>query len=81
MVRSKIPVTLTIAWPQTSGDRVDDNYTLKAYFSKNLATGLSTSQLLGRLSFAAKGIAQSYPSFSVNYGSFGPGNASHELLS
>lgn len=73
------PVTLTIAWPQTSGDRVDDNYTLKAYFSKNLATGLSTSQLLGRFSFAAKGIAQSYPSFSVNYGSFGPGNASHEL--
>lgn len=73
------PVSLTIAWPQANGDRVDDNYVLKAHFSKNLATGLSQEQLLSRFSFSAKGVIQAYPSFSVNYGSFGSGNASHEL--
>jgi hypothetical protein len=37
-----------IAWPPADGSAINDDYTLKAYFSKNLADGLSTEQLKAR---------------------------------
>ncbi len=70
---------INIAWPQSDGDRIDDNYTMKVYFSKALAAGTSTEQLINRFTFSANGVAQSRTGFSVNYGDFGPGNAYHEL--
>ncbi|GAB4172201.1 MAG: hypothetical protein Fur0032_11600 [Terrimicrobiaceae bacterium] len=70
---------INIAWPQNDGDRVDDNYTMKVYFSKALASGTNTEQLINRFTFLANGIALSRSGFTVNYGDFGPGNAYHEL--
>jgi len=37
-----------IAWPPADGAAIDDDYLLKAYFSKNLADGLSEAQLKSR---------------------------------
>lgn len=37
-----------VAWPPADGSSINDDYTLKAYFSKNLATGLTTEQLKAR---------------------------------
>lgn len=37
-----------VAWPPADGSAINDDYTLKAYFSKNLADGLSTEQLKAR---------------------------------
>ncbi|MDX6766432.1 MAG: alpha-amylase family glycosyl hydrolase [Candidatus Methylacidiphilales bacterium] len=70
---------INIAWPQNDGDRVDDNYTMKVYFSKSLANGLSETDLKNRFTFSANGVAQSRSGFAINYGSFGPGGAYHEL--
>jgi len=70
---------INIAWPQSDGDRVDDNYTMKVYFSKALATGISEAVLKSRFSFFADSVAQDTSNISVDYGSFGPGNAYHEL--
>ena len=70
---------INIAWPQSDGDRIDDNYTMKVYFSKALAAGSTTEQLLNRFTFSANGTPQSRAGFTVDYGDFGPGNAYHEL--
>lgn len=37
-----------VAWPLADGSAINDDYELKAYFSKNLADGLSTEQLKAR---------------------------------
>ena len=37
-----------IAWPPADGTGINDEYVLKAYFSKALADGLSESDLLDR---------------------------------
>ncbi len=41
-----------IAWPQRDGDRVDDNYTMKVYFTKALADGTDTQSLINRFTFS-----------------------------
>jgi len=51
---------VNIAWPQRDGDRVDDNYTLKVYFTKSLANdiadannnGSNTDELINRFTFS-----------------------------
>ncbi|MEP4050228.1 MAG: hypothetical protein ABJN80_15415, partial [Luteolibacter sp.] len=70
---------INIAWPQNDGDRVDDNYSMKVLFSKALANGLSETELKNSFSYTANGVAQGNDGFSINYGSFGAGNAYHEL--
>ncbi len=70
---------INIAWPQNDGDTVDDNYTLKVYFSKALASGTTTETLLQRFTFLANNVAQTRSGWSINYGDFGPGGAYHEL--
>jgi hypothetical protein len=70
---------INIAWPQNDGDRVDDNYSMKVYFSKALANGLNEADLKNRFTFLANSVAQSRTNFAVNYGNFGPGGDYHEL--
>jgi hypothetical protein len=43
---------VNIAWPQRDGDRVDDNYTMKVYFTKALADGTDTQSLINRFTFS-----------------------------
>lgn len=70
---------VNIAWAQNDGDSVNDTYSMKVYFSKALATGTTSEQLINRFTFSANGIPQSRAGFVINYGDFGPGNAYHEL--
>lgn len=70
---------INIAWPQSDGDRVDDSYVLKLYFSKALASGTSDDTLKSRFTLFADGTDQGRTGFSINYGSFGPGGNYHEL--
>lgn len=70
---------INIAWPQSDGDLIDDNYVLKVYFSKALAAGLSEADLKERFTFFANGDVHTRTNFVINYGDFGPGNAYHEL--
>ena len=37
-----------VAFPSNDGDLVDSNYVMKVYFSKSLADGLTTQQLIDR---------------------------------
>ena len=77
---------INIAWPQRDGDRVDDNYSMKVYFTKSLANdipdtngnGSNTDELINRFTFYANGKAQDRTGWTVNYGDFG-GGAFHEL--
>ncbi len=39
-------VRLLVGWPQQDGDTVGPGYTMKAYFTKNLADGLSAQDLI-----------------------------------
>lgn len=41
-------VRMFVAFPPSDGTGIDDNYTLKAYFSKSLADGLTEAQLKAR---------------------------------
>lgn len=70
---------INIAWPQSDGDSVDDNYVMKVYFSKALAAGLSEADLRNRFTFFANGEVQTRTNFAIDYGNFGPGGAYHEL--
>jgi hypothetical protein len=72
---------VNIAWPQRDSDRVDDNYTMKVYFSKSLADGTSTNpaatnSLVGRFTFSIAStesgtdrgaVVQSRDNFTINY--------------
>jgi len=40
---------LFVAWPQRDGDQVGAGYSMKTYFSKSLADGLSEAQLINNL--------------------------------
>ncbi len=42
-------VRLFVAWPEKDGDEVEAGYGMKAYFSKSLADGLSSNDLIDRL--------------------------------
>ena len=39
---------LFVAWPPQDGDAIDDQYSVKAYFSKSLAGGLNQQQLIDK---------------------------------
>jgi hypothetical protein len=67
---------VNIAWPQKDGDTVDDNYTLKVYFTKPLADDTDTQSLIDRFTFTIASsesgtnrdpVAQSRDNFVINY--------------
>jgi hypothetical protein len=67
---------VNIAWPQRDGDAVDDNYTMKVYFTKSLADGTDTQSLIDRFTFSIAStesgtnrdaVAQSRDNFTINY--------------
>ena len=67
---------VNIAWPQNDGDRVDDNYEMKVYFSKALADGTDTQSLIERFTFTIAStengtnrdpVFQSRDTFRINY--------------
>ena len=71
---------VNIAWPQSDGDRVDDNYTMKVYFSKALANGAANdAALINRFTFTADKVAQGRAGWSVDHGDFGAAGAYYEL--
>lgn len=70
---------VNIAWPQSDGDFVDDNYAMKVYFSKSLAEGLSEEALKNRFTFLANGTVKDRTDWIINYASLGPNGAFHEL--
>ncbi|MFZ4765576.1 MAG: hypothetical protein ACOYMN_11535, partial [Roseimicrobium sp.] len=41
-------IRMFIAYPQNNGDTIGDNYVMKCYFTKALADGLTTQQLIDR---------------------------------
>lgn len=75
-----------VAWPQRDGDKVDDNYTLKVYFTQALADGTDAAALKQRFTFSIAStesgtergaVVQSRDNFQINYGV--EGGAYHEL--
>jgi hypothetical protein len=70
---------INIAWPKSDGDSIDDNYSMKVYFSKALAEGTTTSDLIERFTFLANGSAQDRSGFTVDDGDYGAAGAYHEL--
>ncbi len=73
-----------IAWPQRDGDKVDDNYTMKVYFTQALADGTDTASLKQRFTFSIAStesgterdaVVQSRDNFTINYNV----NGYHEL--
>ena len=73
-----------IAWPQRDGDKVDDNYTMKVYFTQALADGTTTDSLKQRFTFSIAStesgsnrgaVVQSRDNFTITYNV----NGYHEL--
>jgi hypothetical protein len=68
-------VRLFVAFPQSDGTVVDSNYIMKAWFSKSLASGTTTQQLLSRFvinirssdSPSDPGVVQPQSAYSINY--------------
>ncbi|MGA0848692.1 MAG: hypothetical protein ACO3RX_01960, partial [Chthoniobacterales bacterium] len=67
---------VNVAWPQRDGDSVDDNYTLKVYFTKSLADGTDTQSLIERFNLSIAStesgtnrnpVDQSRDNFTINY--------------
>jgi len=67
---------VNIAWPQKDGDRVDDSYTMKVYFTKSLADGTNPDSLKDRFTFSIASqnsaslegaIVQPRDNFQINY--------------
>ncbi|MBX7211499.1 MAG: hypothetical protein K1X78_24550 [Verrucomicrobiaceae bacterium] len=62
-----------VAYPQTDGDTVDDNYVMKVFFTKSLADGLTTTQLINKFTIRIGanddtiGTAQARDNFTINY--------------
>ena len=71
---------LLIAFPANDGDVVDDNYVMQVWFPKSLSNpGITPGDMAARFTFSAQGNAQERAGWSINYGSFGPGGAYHQL--
>ena len=71
---------ILIGFPANDGDVVDDNYTMQVWFPKSLSNmSISESQMISRFTFSAQGNVQDRTGWSINYGSFGPGSAFHQL--
>ena len=67
---------VNVAWPQRDADRVDDNYTLKVYFTKSLADSTNLASLKQRFTFSidssdnndsTDAVVQSRDNFTINY--------------
>ena len=67
---------VNIAWPQRDNDTVDDNYTMKVYFTKSLDDGTDTQSLIDRFTFSIAStengtdrdaVIQSRDNFTINY--------------
>ncbi len=65
-----------VAFPANDGDLVDSNYVMKVWFSKSLATGITTQDLINRLLIklassesgsSANGVPQSRSAYHINY--------------
>lgn len=74
-----------IKWPQNDGDKVDDSYVMKVYFTQALANGTSTESLKQRFTFSIastesgsdrNAVAQTRDNFTINYN---VGGGYHEL--
>ena len=77
---------IMIAWPQRDGNTVDDNYTMKVYFTQALADGTTAESLKQRFTFSIAStesgsnrdaVVQSRDNFQINYGV--EGGQYHEL--
>ncbi|MDD2238169.1 MAG: hypothetical protein PHG65_13265, partial [Kiritimatiellae bacterium] len=69
-------VRLFVAWPEKDGDEVAAGYVMKAYFSKSLADGLSSNDLIDRLTVRIQsdlsgvtsgGVIQSKSGYSIQW--------------
>ncbi len=69
-------VRMFIAWPQQNGDYVGEGYVMKAYFTKALADGLSSNDLIDRFLIKIQssesgktdgGVAQSRDTYSIHW--------------
>ena len=65
-----------VAWPQSDSNRIDDNYTMKVYFTKVLADGTTIESLKNRFTFSIASqssgspdgaVIQSRNNFTINY--------------
>jgi hypothetical protein len=56
-----------VAWPQNDGDVVGEGYGFKAYFSKAMADGTNTQQLIDRFTIFINGSAQGKSDYSIVY--------------
>ncbi|MFZ9875357.1 MAG: hypothetical protein ACO3E8_08320, partial [Candidatus Methylacidiphilales bacterium] len=71
---------ILIGYPANDGDVVDDNYTMQVWFPKSVSNpSITESQMIARFTFSAQGNVQDRTGWSIDYGSFGPGNAFHQL--
>jgi glycosidase len=76
-VNTNGPTTrIFVAYPQTDGQTVDSNYVMKVWFSKSLADGTTTQQLLDRFVIkiassesgsATNGVIQDRSKYTINY--------------
>ncbi len=67
-VRTRGPVQeLFVAWPQNDGDTVGEGYGMKANFTKSLADGTTTEQLIDRFTIRINGAAQSKDEYDIVY--------------
>ncbi|MCC5849687.1 MAG: hypothetical protein JJU29_16510 [Verrucomicrobia bacterium] len=58
---------LFVAWPQQDGDTVGEGYEMKAYFSKSLADGTNTEQLIDRFTIRINNTAQGKGAYRIVY--------------
>ncbi|MDW8349818.1 MAG: alpha-amylase family glycosyl hydrolase [Verrucomicrobiae bacterium] len=65
-----------VRWPQNDGDTVGQNYVMKVQFSKPLANGLTTAQLIDRFDIKLNGVSQPKSQYSIIYNAT---NDYHEL--
>ena len=56
-----------IAWPQNDGDIVSEGYGMKVWFSKILASGISTNVLRDRFTIDINGITQGKAPYDFNW--------------
>ena len=71
---------ILIGYPANDGDVVDDNYVMQVWFPKTVSNpGITQEQMKARFTFSAQGNVQDRTGWSIDYGSFGPSNAFHQL--
>ncbi|MEX1111665.1 MAG: alpha-amylase family glycosyl hydrolase, partial [Chthoniobacterales bacterium] len=71
---------LLVAFPANDGDEVDDNYVMRVWFPRTWSNvSITPEQMMARFTFLAEGNAQDRDGWSIDYGSFGPGSAFHQL--